>query len=219
MTATVIAIAQRKGGAGKTTLAAHLAVTWALEGCAISLIDVDPQGSLAQWHQRREALLGRGNTGMDFEAVSGWRARSEISRRARDADVVLLDSPASADNDTRAAIGAADLVLVPVQPSPVDVWASRFTLEIAQRERVPALLVLNRVPARACLTSAMREWLDGYEVGLASIAIGNRVRLAAALAEGRGIGESDPGSLAAQEIVSLAAELSELTGMRLAKAS
>jgi chromosome partitioning protein len=219
MTATVIAFAQRKGGAGKTTLAAHLAITWALEGLAVSLIDIDPQGSLAQWHRRREELVGRGNTGIDFEAVNGWRARSEISRRARDADIVLLDSPAGADGDTRSAIGASDLVLVPVQPSPVDVWASRFTLEIAQRERVPTLLVLNRVPARACLTSAMREWLDGYEVGLASITIGNRVRLAAALAEGRGIGESDPGSVAAQEIASLAAELSELTGIHLAKAS
>jgi chromosome partitioning protein len=219
MTATVIAFAQHKGGAGKTTLAAHLAITWAHEGRAVSLIDIDPQGSLAQWHRRREELVGRGNTGIHFEAVSGWRARSEISRRARDADIVLLDSPAGADDDTRSAIGASDLVLVPVQPSPVDVWASRFTLEIAQRERVPTLLVLNRVPARACLTSAMREWLDGYEVGLASITIGNRVRLAAALAEGRGIGESDPGSVAAQEIASLAAELSELTGIHLAKAS
>ena len=98
MNATVIALAQRKGGAGKTTLAAHLAITWALEGRAVSLLDIDPQGSLAVWHQRREQLLGHGNTGIDFEAVSGWRARSEISRRARDADIILLDSPAGADS-------------------------------------------------------------------------------------------------------------------------
>jgi chromosome partitioning protein len=219
MTGTVIAFAQHKGGAGKTTLAAHLSIAWALQDRAVSLIDIDPQGSLAQWHRRREDLVGRGNTGIDFEAVAGWRARSEISRRARDAQIVLLDSPAGAGNDTRSAIGAADLVVVPVQPSPVDVWASRFTLEIAHRERVPALLILNRVPARACLNSEMREWLVGYDVGLASIAIGNRVRLAAALAEGRGIGETDPGSPGAQEIASLAAELSELTGMHFAKAS
>jgi chromosome partitioning protein len=219
MTATVIAFAQHKGGAGKTTLAAHLAITWALQGRAVSLLDIDPQGSLTQWHRRREDRVGRGSTGIDFESVSGWRARSEVSRRARDAQIVLLDSPAGAGNDTRSAIGAADLVLVPVQPSPVDVWACRFTLEIARRERVPALLVLNRVPARACLNSEMREWLDGYDVGLASIAIGNRVRLAAALAEGRGIAETDPSSVAAQEIASLAAALSELTGMHFAEAS
>jgi chromosome partitioning protein len=210
MTATIIAIAQRKGGAGKTTLAAHLAVTWAIEGRAVTLIDTDPQASLARWYERREARLGRGSTGLEFEAVGGWRARTEISRRARAADIVLVDSPASADHDTQSAIGASDLVLVPVQPSPVDVWASRLTLELAQRERVPALLVLNRVPARACLTSSMREWLEGYEVGVSSIAIGNRVALAAALAEGWGIAETDHGSLAAQEIAALAAELTDL---------
>jgi chromosome partitioning protein len=169
-----------------------------------------PSGKLSAWYQQREARLGRGSTGLEFEAADGWRAPSKISRRARAADIVLVDSSASADHDTRSAIGASDLVLVPVQPSPVDVWASRFTLEIARRERVPALLVLNRVPARACLTSAMREWLEGYEVGLSSIAIGNRVALAAALAEGWGIAESDQGSLAAQEIAALAAELSDL---------
>ncbi|MGO8918324.1 MAG: ParA family partition ATPase [Stellaceae bacterium] len=210
MTATIIAIAQRKGGAGKTTLAAHLAVTWAIGGRSVTLIDVDPQASLAQWHQRRESQLGRGSTGLEFAAVGGWRAAGEISRRARAADIVLVDSPASADHDTQSAIGAADLVLVPVQPSPMDVWACRFTLEIAQRERVPVLLVLNRVPARACLTAAMREWLVGYEVGLSSIVIGNRVGLAAALADGWGIAETARGSLAAQEIAALAAEISEL---------
>lgn len=210
MTATIIALAQRKGGAGKTTLAAHLAVAWAIGGRSVTLIDVDPQASLAQWHARRKSQLGRGSTGLEFAAVDGWRAAGEISRRARYGDIILIDSAASADHDTQSMIGTADLVVVPVQPSPMDVWACRFTLEIALRERVPALLVLNRVPARACLTAAMREWLAGYEVGLSSIAIGNRVGLAAALADGRGIVETAVGSPAAREISALAAEISEL---------
>jgi chromosome partitioning protein len=210
MTATVIAIAQRKGGAGKTTLAAHLAVTWATTGRIVALIDTDPQASLAHWYQRREVRLGRGGTRLDFTAVTGWRAEGEISRRAREYDIVLIDSPANADTDTRRAIRSADLVLVPVQPSPVDVWATLPTLDMVQQESVPALLVLNRVPARACLTAAMREWLADYDVGLASIGIGNRVGLAAAFAEGWGIAESAVGSLAAEEIAALAGELVEL---------
>ena len=117
MTATIIAIAQRKGGAGKTTLAAHLGVTWATRGRAVSLIDTDPQASLSHWYERREKRLGRDGTGLAFAAVTGWRAAGEIARRARFSEIVLIDSPASADHDTRSAIRSAGLVLVPVQPN------------------------------------------------------------------------------------------------------
>ncbi|HXQ49730.1 MAG TPA: ParA family partition ATPase [Stellaceae bacterium] len=210
MTATVIAVAQRKGGAGKTTLAVHLAVTFAARGCSVALIDTDPQGSLGQWYKRREDRLGPAATGIDFVAVSGWRAPGEIQRQACDHDIVVIDSPAAADEDTRAAIRSASLILVPVQPSPVDVWATLPTLALARREGVPTLLVLNRVPARASLTAAMRIRLAEYDVGLASIGIGNRVALAAAFAGGWGINESDQASTAAAEIGALATELLEL---------
>ena len=210
MTGTIIVIAQRKGGAGKTTLAAHLGVTWASHGRVVTLLDTDPQSSLTQWYHKREARLGAAGTGVRFAATTGWRAVGEIAQRARDSEIVLIDSPANADGDARAAIRAAGLVLVPVQPSPVDVWATLPTLETAQRERVPALLVLNRVPARACLTGAMRAKLATYDVGLAMSAIGNRIALAAAFAEGWGIAESDRSSPAADEISALAAELMDL---------
>jgi len=207
MTATIIAVAQRKGGAGKTTLAAHLAIAFAARGCRVAMIDTDPQGSLAQWYRRREDRLGPGATGIAFVAVSGWRAPGEIARQACSHDIVVVDSPAAANEDTRAMFRAASLVLVPVQPSPVDVWATLPTLAIARREGVPALLVLNRVPARASLTAAMRSRLAEYDVGLATIGIGNRVALAAAFAEGWGIVESDQGSTAAAEIGALATEV------------
>ena len=210
MTATIITIAQRKGGAGKTTLAAHLGVTWASNGRVVTMIDTDPQSSLSQWYHKREARLGAAGTGLRFSAATGWRAVGEIAQRARESEIVLIDSPANADGDARAAIRSAGLVLVPVQPSPVDVWATLPTLDIARQERVPVLLVLNRVPARACLTGAMRAKLAPYAVGLAMTAIGNRIALAAAFAEGWGIGESDRGSPAALEIAALAAELLDL---------
>jgi len=210
MTATIITIAQRKGGAGKTTLAAHLGVTWASHGRVVTLIDTDPQASLTQWYHKREARMGPAGTGLRFGAATGWRAVGEIAQHARQSDIVLIDSPANADGDARAAMRSAGLVLVPVQPSPVDVWATLPTLDIARQERVPALLVLNRVPARACLTGAMRAKLATYDVGLAQSAIGNRIALAAAFAEGWGIGESDGGSPAASEIAALAAELLDL---------
>jgi len=210
MTATIITIAQRKGGAGKTTLAAHLGVALANVGRVVGLIDTDPQASLAIWHERREQRLGHGETGLDFAAVTGWRAAAEIASRARDCEIVLIDSAASTDIETRSAIRCAGLVLVPVQPSPVDLWATLPTLDIAEQEGVPALLVLNRVPSRARLNAAMRERLAEYDVGLATTGIGNRVALAAAFAEGKGVAESAEATLAAGEIAALADEVLQL---------
>lgn len=206
----IVAVAQRKGGSGKTTLAAHLGATWAAAGHSVALIDTDPQGSLTQWYRRRAERLAPGRAGLDFAAITGWRAPGEILRYTRDHDLVLVDSPGNAEGDVRTTVRAAGLVLVPVQPSPPDVWATLATLDMAQQEGVPALLVLNRVPARASLTAAMRDRLAAYDVGLASIGIGNRIALAAAFAEGWGIGESAPGSSAASEIAALAAEVLEL---------
>ena len=210
MAAIVIAFAQRKGGAGKTTLAAHLAVRFASVGHAVGLIDTDPQGSLTNWYQRREVRLGAGKADIGFAATTGWRTPGAILRESRDREILLVDTPASADGDVRVTIRAADLIVVPVQPSPVDVWATLSTLQVAQQERVPALLVLNRVPARACLTAAMRERLAAYDVGLASISIGNRVALAGAFAEGFGITETAASSPAAEEIAALAQTILDL---------
>jgi chromosome partitioning protein len=210
MTAAIIVVAQRKGGAGKTTLAAHLGVAWAGMGRRVVLIDTDAQASLARWHQNRQARLGGGSTGLGFAAVTGWQAPGEMLRRARDCDILLVDSPASSESEVRMAMRCAGLVLIPVQPSPVDVWATLPTLDMAQREGVPALLVLNRVPARAALTASMREQLALYDAGLAATSVGNRVAFAAAFAEGWGITECAVGSAAAEEIAALARELLEL---------
>jgi chromosome partitioning protein len=210
MTAATIVIAQGKGGVGKTTLAAHLGIAWSAMGYEVALIDTDPQASLTRWHQRREERLAGAGGGLAFAAVTGWRAPNEIMTRACCCDVLLVDSPANAESDVRATIRCADLVLVPVQPSPVDVWATLPTLDLAQRERVPVLLVLNRVPARACLTVSMRDRLAEYDVGLAATTVGNRVALAASFADGWGITECAEGSSAAQEVTQLAAELLEL---------
>jgi chromosome partitioning protein len=205
--ATSIVIAQSKGGAGKTTLAAHLGVAFAELFHAVILIDTDRQGSLARWHQRREAREGGGGTRLTFIATTGWQLSSELLRRARENELLLIDTPPRVDAEVRAVIKCADLVVVPVQPSPVDVWATLSTLEMARSEQVPVLLVLNRVPARAALTSAMRQELARYDVGLASTSISNRVALAAAFSEGWGVTECAHGSSAEMEIVALAAEL------------
>lgn len=206
MTGIVITIAQQKGGAGKTTLAAHLALAWAAQNRRVAVIDIDPQASLSTWFRLRQERRGA-EAGIAVLAITGWRIAAETERQGREHDIVLIDSPPHAETEARIAVRAADLVLVPVQPSPMDLWATKPTLELARAERVPLLLVLNRVPARATLTEAMLGPLAALGAPVAAARIGNRVALAASLAEGRGVLEAAPHSPAAAEITALAEEV------------
>ncbi len=210
MASKVITVAQQKGGAGKTTLVAHLAVAYTAAGKSVAAVDIDPQQSLAMWYGMREARFGDAGAGLLVSQVKGWRSRGEIEALARDHDLVLVDSPPHAETEARIAIRAADLVVVPVQPSPMDVWATRPTLELAAAEKVPALLVLNRVPPRANLTGDMLAEVERLGVRIAEARIGNRVAFAAALAEGRAVSEAQPRGRAAQEIAALAKEILRL---------
>lgn len=207
MSAKVIAIAQQKGGAGKTTLAAHLAACWAAGRKRVAVVDIDPQQSLIGWYALREKLHGADGARLFVTGIKGWRVRQEVEKLAREHDIVVIDSPPHAETEAKIAVRSAGLAVVPVQPSPMDVWASRPTLALAAAEKVPALLVLNRVPPRARLTEAMLAEIAGLGVPVAKTRIGNRVIFASSLAEGRAVGESQPGGKAAHEMAALAREV------------
>ena len=207
MAARVITIAQQKGGAGKTTLAAHLALAWLAQGERVALVDIDPQGSLSQWFALRSERLGAGKTGVDLTQLNGWRASAEIDRLKRDHTLVVVDSPPHAQTDAKIAVRAADLVVIPVQPSPLDVWATRPTIDLAVAEKVPVLLVMNRVPTRRAMTDDMIAALNGVKAELADARIGNRSGLAMSMAAGLGIAEHAPDTIAAREIGKAAREI------------
>lgn len=206
MAVRVITIAQQKGGAGKTTLAAHLAVAWAAQGRAVALVDIDPQGSLSQWYRVREDARA-GATGLTHAQLSGWRTQQGVEKLARDHEITVIDSPPHAETDARIAVRAADLVVVPVQPSPMDLWATRPTLDLAKAEKRAALLVLNRVPARGRLVDAVAARAAELGVPLAASQLGNRLGFAAALMDGATLTETEPRSRGAEEIAALAGEI------------
>jgi len=225
MTAKIFTVAQQKGGAGKSTLAAHLAVAWSRKKKRAALVDIDPQSSLAAWFEMRretfdetadgeagdgEAGDGEAVGGLVFENVTGWRAAKTIDALARAYDVVVVDSPPHAETDARVAVRAADLVVIPTQPSPLDVWATRPTLDMAAKEKRKAILALNRVPPRALLTDRMMEKLGAYDVTIATATLGARVAFAEAMERGLSAEEHKPSSQAAKEIRALAAELWKL---------
>ncbi len=207
MPGLVITIAQRKGGAGKTTLAAQLAVAWARQGVRVAVLDIDPQGSLAAWIELRRARLGANAIGFDFAAFPGWRASQWIEDRARHTDLVVIDNPPHAETEAQIAVRAAGLVLIPVQPSALDLWATEATLKMARDERRRALIVLNRVPPRSGLTDRIATDLAATGTPVAATRIGNRVAFVRAMASGLGVLEGTDATLAATEIAALADEV------------
>jgi chromosome partitioning protein len=207
MAGLVITIAQRKGGAGKTTLAAQLAVTWAQSGARVAVLDIDPQGSLAAWVELRRARLGASAVGLDFAALPGWRAATWIEEQARRADLIVIDNPPHAETEAQIAVRAAGLVIIPVQPSPLDLWATEATLKMVRDERRRALVVLNRVPPRSTLTDHVAAELARSGVPVAATRIGNRIALVRAMMSGLGVVESEGVSQAAAEITAFADEV------------
>lgn len=208
MVGRILVVAQQKGGSGKTTLAAHLAVA-NTGGARVAVLDVDPQGSLGQWFERRENRLGEGRTGLSMRTASGWGAKREARLLARDHDLVIIDMPPRSDLEARNVVEAADLVVVPVQPTPVDLWATEATLELVERGGPPAVLVVNRAPARL-LPAATLAALAALPAPLAAVQIVNRVAYGAIMGQGGTVLESLPSGKAAAEIRALAAELDAL---------
>lgn len=206
----IVAVLNQKGGVGKTTLALHLAGEWARHGRRITLIDADPQGSALDWSQQR----GREGLPRAFGVIG--LARDTIHREApelaRDADHVVIDGAPRVASLMRSALLAADLVLIPVQPSPFDGWASAEMLALLTEARIyrpqlTARFVLNRCSARTIIARETAETLADHDPPMLVTTIGQRVVFADAAQSGRMVFEIDGSSAASREIAALAAEI------------
>jgi chromosome partitioning protein len=205
--ARVIAVAQQKGGAGKSMLVAQLAVWFGMEQ-RVACIDIDPQGTLAAWGLLR-ADQRRARADVTVQSVTGWRLSRALDQVRDDHDIVLIDTPPVLDGDQARAIREADLVLVPLNPSPPDLWAAEATLKRAAEERRRVGMVFNRAPA----ASRLRRRLE-VEIGARGLlllpALGNRTAFATSFAEGLGVAEAAKPGLAGEECAALGAALRDL---------
>jgi len=212
----VIALLQEKGGSGRTTLATNLAAAAHLAGSRSLVIDLDTQGSAFEWSLKR-------SEGSALSAVVVVRAVAESSRRkakaqpltastllemGRGYDAVFLDGPPRLDALTLAAAVAADVVVMPVQSGPYDVWAAGTTLEaLDQADAIRAELgkkpvrrffVLNRANPRETLTAETRAELE--DVGCLAGIVGQRTIFKKSAACGEAVGTVEPKGAAAIEI-------------------
>lgn len=211
----VIAVLNQKGGAGKTTLATHLAGELAMQGSRVTLLDADPQGSALDWAQRRaqngqERLYGVFGLARDT-------LHREVPGIALEADYVVIDGPPRVAALARSALLAADLVLIPVQPSAYDVWATQEMVSLIAEARVfrpqlRAAFVINRRVVGTVIGREARQALADQPFPALSAEVSQRIVFADSVAAGRLVSEVAPQCAAAREIAALAHAVREVLG-------
>ncbi|HEY7689165.1 MAG TPA: ParA family protein [Dongiaceae bacterium] len=194
----VVAFASQKGGSGKTTLAGHIAVQAERAGFGpVALVDTDPQGSLADWWNEREAEVPL------FAHTSIARLSEDLARmRGMGINLVVIDTPPAITATIAEVIRLCDLVVVPTRPSPHDLRAVGVTVELVERLGKPLVFVVNAASPRARITSEAVIALSQHGT-LAPSVIHNRTDFAASMIDGRTVMELEEGSRSGQEVEQL----------------
>jgi chromosome partitioning protein len=193
-----IAIISQKGGAGKTTVALHLAVASAHSGKDTAIIDLDPQASTAKWADRREADLPV------VISAHASRLAHEMQRvRQSGGELLILDTAPHSDSTALEAAKAADLVLVPCRPAILDIEAITNTLELVHTTQTPVFVVMNAVAAQGREAEEAAEAIAALEVPVCPVQLVNRIAFSRALISGQSAQEYEPEGKAAQEIEQL----------------
>jgi chromosome partitioning protein len=194
-----IAVVNQKGGVGKTTVAINLAGALVKAGYEVLLLDSDPQGSATQWHSLSESP--------EFQVRHHPRqlVASRLKRVWGDHDFVVIDAPPAAGAITRSILTIADWALMPVSPSPLDIWSSSETVgQIKQaRKKRPKLkvsLLVCRKITRTRLARQVREALATYDLPVMPVELSQRVAYLEAMLNGRTVLTHAPRSVAAREI-------------------
>src|SRR3954453_20154917 len=204
-----IALISQKGGVGKTTLAIHLATAFEAEGRQTLLVDLDPQTSAAEWKDARQAERPY------VMAVPPSRLTKTLeAARENGAEMVVVDTAPHSEGTALDAARAADLILVPCQPSIMDLRAMRKTADILNYLKKPTYAVLNEVSAHGTVADeAARAITAQFGMPVAPVRMGQRVAFNRCLLTGQTAQEYEPGGKAAQEVAALVEGVREEVGV------
>jgi chromosome partitioning protein len=194
----IIGIASQKGGSGKTTLAGHLAVEAERAGSApVALIDTDPQGSLSEWWNAREAPTPC------FARTTAATLKHDVEQlRDLGMNLLFIDTPPAIEATIGDVIELCDLIIIPVRPSPHDLRAVGATVEMAERAGKPLIFVVNGATPRARITNEAVMALSQHGT-LAPVILHQRTGFAASMIDGRTVGEIKGEARSADEITRL----------------
>jgi chromosome partitioning protein len=205
----IIAVVNQKGGAGKTTIAVNLSAALAAEGKRVLLIDADPQQTAQDWAAIRP-------TAPPFRVVGLAKPvlHRDVPQLGADYHYVIIDGAPRNYEVARSAIAAADMVLIPVQPSGADFWASRETVNLAKemqgfKDAQKSAFVVSRKIGRSTLGRDIADALAEFGIPILRAATTQRVIYAETLTAGSTVIEQQPQGPAAHEIYAILAELKE----------
>jgi len=191
-----IALINQKGGVGKTTVALHLAAAFWQHGADALVLDLDPQASASEWHDARAEPLPH------VESIQPARLAKLVEHAAEiGTHALILDTAPHAESTALEAARCADLVLVPCQPSIMDLRAMRKTVDLLKLVKVPTFAVLNAVPAYGTISDEAEEMIRGtLGLEVCPVRLGDRVAYSRCLISGQVAQEVEPEGKAASEI-------------------
>lgn len=195
-----VALISQKGGGGKTTIAIHLATALQAVGYETLVIDLDPQTSASEWKDARAE-----ERPYVMAVPSSRLAKALDTARASGADIAVLDTAPHSEGTALDAARAADLILVPCQPSIMDLRAMRKTADLLTYLKKPTFAVLNEVAAQGTVADEAAKAITAqFGLTVAPVRLGQRVAFNRCLLSGQTAQEFEPGGKAAQEVAALA---------------
>lgn len=206
----IIGVLNQKGGVGKTTLSIGIAAELARQGARVLLIDADPQGSSLDWAAAREGAALFSIVGLPRATI-----HKEIENLRQNYDHVVIDGPPRVTDLARSAIMASDIVVIPVQPSPYDIWAADEVVKLiaeamVYKENLKSCFVINRKIVNTAIGRDVADVLGSYDLAVLNSTIAQRVIFAESAAQGKAIFEVDKDSSAVSEVEAVVNELMSL---------